>query len=118
MFFDFTIAFNTIRRTCLKLSPMQVDHNMVLWISDYLTNRSQFVQLHGSLSDMLMANTSASQVIDLSSFLFTICISDFRFNSATFHLQTFYEDYTIMGCTNEEKYRRVGETRWCRGNHL
>ena len=70
-----------------KLSAMQVDHDMVVWITDYLTSRPQYVRLQGSLSDAVMCNTGAPHGTVLSPFLLTIYNSDFSFNSGTCHLQ-------------------------------
>ncbi|KAJ7997158.1 hypothetical protein DPEC_G00226050 [Dallia pectoralis] len=51
MFFDFSSAFNTVRPLLLarKLSVMQVDQDIVAWITDYLTDRPQFVRLQSRL---------------------------------------------------------------------
>lgn len=42
-FFNFSSAFNTLWPFPLeeKLSAMQVDHDMVAWVTDYITNRPQ-----------------------------------------------------------------------------
>lgn len=125
MFFDFSSAFNTVQphRLAEKLSAMQVDHDLVDWITDYLTSRPQYVRLQGSLSDVLVSNTGAPQGTVLSPFLFTIYTSDFCFNSGTCHLQKFSDDSSIVGCItddNEEEYRTLVENfvRWCDTNHL
>lgn len=40
-----------------KLSVMQVDQDLVTWITDYLTERPQYVRLQGCLSDNVVSNT-------------------------------------------------------------
>ncbi|KAJ8007781.1 hypothetical protein DPEC_G00097760 [Dallia pectoralis] len=79
MFFDFSSAFNTIRHLLLarKLSVMQVDQDIVAWITDYLTDRPQFVRLQNSRSDVAVSNTGSPQGTVLSPFLFTLYTSDF-----------------------------------------
>ena len=44
MFYDFSSAFNTIQPHLMarKLSNMNINSTIVLWILDYLTNRPQF----------------------------------------------------------------------------
>ncbi|KAJ8381521.1 hypothetical protein SKAU_G00022990 [Synaphobranchus kaupii] len=81
-------ACNTLQPSLLeeKLYAMQVDHDMVAWITDYLTNRPQYVRLQSALSDVEMGNTGAPQGTVLSPFLFTTYTSDFSYNSGTCHL--------------------------------
>ena len=47
MFFDFSSAFDTVQpdRLAEKLQAMQVDPDMVAWITNYLTDRPQYVRL-------------------------------------------------------------------------
>ena len=117
LLFDFSSAFNTIQPHLLaeKLSVMQVDHSMVAWITDYLTNRPQYVRLQGSVSDVLLSNTGAPQGTVLSPFLFTLYTSDFRFNSGSCHLQKFSDDSSIV-----TEYRALVENfvGWCDNNHI
>ncbi|KAJ8412172.1 hypothetical protein AAFF_G00144390, partial [Aldrovandia affinis] len=125
MFFDFSSAFNTIRplRLADKLSAMQVDQDLVAWITDYLTGRPQYVRLQGSLSEVVMSNTGAPQGTVLSPFLFTLYTTDFSHNSGACHLQKFSDDSTIVGCISEddeEEYRGVVRSfvSWAEENHL
>ncbi|KAJ8010041.1 hypothetical protein DPEC_G00070860 [Dallia pectoralis] len=106
MFFDFSSAFNTIRPILLarKLSVMQMDLDIVAWITDYLTDRPQFVRLQSSLSDVADSNTGSPQGTVLSPCLFTLYTSDFRYNSGTCHLQKFADDSSIVGCITEDNY--------------
>ena len=102
---------------------MQVDHGLVAWITDYLTSRPQYVRLQGSLSDVLVSSTDAHQGTVLSPFLFTLCTSDFRFNSSTCHVRKFSDDSSIISCIiddNEAEYRSLVESFvwWCDTNHL
>ena len=98
MFFDFSSAFNTIQPLLLaeKLTAMRVDHSLVAWTTDYLTNRPQYVRLQGSQSDVLVSNTGAPQGTVLSPFLFTLYTSDFCYNTDTCLLQKFTDDSSIV----------------------
>jgi len=70
MFFDFSGAFNTVQPAllCRKLQKKQVDVSI---ITDYLTNRPQFVRLKGFVSEKVVSRTGAPQGSVLSLFLFT-----------------------------------------------
>lgn len=80
MFFNFSRAFDTIQPSLLaeKLHVMQVAHDMVAWITDYISNRLQHVRLKLTLSDVVTESTGAPQGTVLSPFLFTIYTSDFK----------------------------------------
>lgn len=49
MFFDFSSTFNTIQPALLrvKLEGAGVNCHLAAWIIDHLTNRPQYVRLHG-----------------------------------------------------------------------
>ena len=55
LFIDFSSAFNTINPNILvdKLSGMDVNHYLILWIENFLADRSQQVRIENSLSDIL-----------------------------------------------------------------
>lgn len=79
-FLDFSSAFNTIQPLLLreKLQVMRVDTSTISWITDYLTDRPQFVRLGSVLSDMVVSDTGAPQRTVLSPFLFTLYATDFQ----------------------------------------
>ena len=81
MFFDFSSVFNTIQSGLLqkKLQETQVDALTITWITDYLTNRPQFVTLNGCVSEQVVTSTGPSQGTVLSPFLFTLYTSDFQY---------------------------------------
>lgn len=56
----------------------------------------------------------------LSQFLFTIYTSDFRLNSAMYHLQKFSDSIVCCISENEEEKRGVVErfVRWSEENHI
>lgn len=103
LFFDFSSAFNTIQPHLLqdKLNIMAVDPQLVRWITDYLTNRPQFVRIGSCRSSILTSSTGAPQGTVLSPLLFTLYTTDFQYNSDTCHLQKFSDDTAIVACIRE-----------------
>lgn len=123
--FDFSSAFDTIQLLLLrdKLTEMRVDPLLVTWITDYLTERPQYVRLNSCMSDTVVSSTGAPQGTVLSPVLFTLYTSDFQYNSGLCHMQKYSDDTVIVGCIKDEKdgeYRSLVEdfVRWCRTNHL
>ena len=80
---------------------MQVDQDLVAWITDPLTDR--YVRLQGCLSGVVTSSTGTPQGTVLSPSLFTFYTFDFCFNSGTRHLQKFPDDSYIVGCITQDK---------------
>ena len=80
MFFNFSSAFNTIQPHLLatKMLSMSVPSDMILWIIDHLTSRSQFVVFQSLNSDTLYLNTGVPQGTVIAPFLFKLYTSDCR----------------------------------------
>ncbi|KAG5276526.1 hypothetical protein AALO_G00106690 [Alosa alosa] len=102
---------------------MGVDAHLVTWITDYLTERPQFVRLKNCLSDTVICSTGEPQGTVLSPVLFTLYTSDFCYNTESCHMQKFSDDTAIVGCIRngqEEEYRSLVEDfmQWCKLNHL
>ena len=125
MFFDFSSAFNTIQplRLSDKLVQMGVNAHLVSWITDYLTERPQFVRLKDCVSETVLCSTGAPQGTVLSPVLFTLYTSDFTYNTESCHIQKFSDDSAVVGCIRdgqEGEYRSLVDNfvQWCRHNHL
>ncbi|KAM3860001.1 uncharacterized protein ACN63O_016557 [Diretmus argenteus] len=125
MFFDFSSAFYTIQPPRLgeKLLQMGVDPHLVSWITDYLTERPQFVRLRDCISDTVVSSTGAPQGTVFSPVLFILYTSDFCYNTESCHMQKFLDDTAIVGCIRdgqEGEYRSLVEdfVQWCKLNHL
>ena len=123
LFLDFSSAFNTIQPLMLqdKLTRMQVDTCLVSWISDYLTNRPQYVRLKDITSDTVV--TGAPQGTVLAPLLYTLYTSDFGYSSELCHIQKFADDTAIVGCIRddrEDEYRSLISdfVAWSGRNHL
>ncbi|KAI3356448.1 hypothetical protein L3Q82_017659 [Scortum barcoo] len=100
-FFDFSSAFNTIHPSLLrvKLERAGASDQLAAWVTNYLTDRPQFVRL------------------------FTLYTSDFTYSTDSCHLQKFSDDTAIVGCVSEGndcEYRKVimDFVDWCELNHL
>ena len=125
MFFDFSSAFNTIIPPILKdkLDSMAVDPVLVAWISDFLTDRPQYVRTGGCTSGTVTSSTGAPQGTCLAPYLFTLYTSDFRHNSETCHMQKFSDDTAIVAFIRDGldgEYRELVNNfaAWSRSNHL
>ncbi|KAM9820826.1 carboxy-terminal domain RNA polymerase II polypeptide A small phosphatase 1-like [Neosynchiropus ocellatus] len=86
---------------------MGVETHLVAWLTDYLSNRPQYVRLGNSMSDTVASCTGARQGTVLSPVL----------------LQKFAEYTAIVGCIrngHEDKYRKLIQdlVTWCDSNHL
>lgn len=71
-------------------------------ILDYLLNRPQFVRMGNCRSPMLTSSSGAPQGTVLWPFLFSLCTTDFFYNSGTCHMQKFSDDIAIVACIKGE----------------
>ena len=103
MFFDFSSAFNTIQPRLLRsrLDSMGLPSSITAWITDYLTNRPQYVRLGSCVSDTIKSSTGAPQGTVLAPYLFTLFTSNFTHNSQTCHLQKYSDDTAIVACVRD-----------------
>lgn len=119
-FFYFSHPFNTIQPRLLSEKLLRVDDSSsTVWNADYLSDRAQF---ECSLSDVVVSNTGAPHVTAISPFLFTLCTSDFQYNSKLC-LQKFSDDSVVVRCIRdgqESEYRQLVDdfVKLCSSNHL
>lgn len=73
--FDFSSEFNTTQPILLrsKMENSGVHQSMVNWLTDYLSNRPQYVRMQDCVSQVVKYSTGVPQ----APFLFTFYISDF-----------------------------------------
>ena len=78
VFFDVTKAFDSVphRQLISKLRAIGLDDYLVSWITNYLTNRSRSVVLHGETSDLLSVTSSIPQGSVLGPLLFLLYVND------------------------------------------
>ena len=96
VYFDLKGAFDGVWRQGLlyKLSEIGVRGNLLRWLSSYLSNRTQVVQLHGYLSDELDSNIGVPQGGVLSPILFNIMMNDFPTDNKV-ETYIFADDITV-----------------------
>lgn len=77
LFADFSSAFNTLQSHILaKKLTFNLENQFVLWLLDFLTNRSQKVGVNNILSDLRHTSTGSPQGCMLSPLLFILYIDD------------------------------------------
>ena len=124
LFIDFSSAFNTIQPHLLaqKLIALNVNTSTILWIIEFLTHRTQYVNLNGKSLETLITNTGAPQGCVLSPVLYSIYTNDYRTMDENICLIKFADDTTLHGLlsNSEEAYRSEVNRfcEWCKNNHL
>ena len=101
LFIDFSSAFNTIQPHLLaqKLIALNVNTSTILWIIEFLTHRTQYVNLNGKSSETLITNTGAPQGCVLSPVLYSIYTKDYRTMDENICLIKFADDTTGLKLT-------------------
>jgi hypothetical protein len=75
---DLQKAFDTVNHEILfsKLSAMGVDHSSVNWFKSYLQNRTQVVEVKGTMSDYMPISCGVPQGSILGPLLFLVYVND------------------------------------------
>ncbi|KAI2645161.1 RNA-directed DNA polymerase from mobile element jockey [Labeo rohita] len=78
LFLDFSSAFNTVlpNRLFTKMSDLGFQHNICLWIKDFLTEQPQSVRMGSHNSSTLTISTGVPQECVLSPFLYSLYTYD------------------------------------------
>ena len=126
LFVDFSSAFNTINASILvkRLKDMNINSNLIAWIYDFLTDRTQYVKFQGCVSDVISTNTGSPQGCVLSPVLFTIYTNECRINEINVKLLKFADDSCIQGFISEASdnldYKNSVDwfSNWCDINKL
>ena len=122
LFIDFSSAFNTIQPhlMALKLLKLNVCPKLILWIIDFLVQRSQTVCFQGSLSQPHSTSTGSPQGTVLSPVLFTLYTND-CFGTDLTPVIKYSDDTAIQDLSNSHTtfIQQVEHfTDWCRENFL
>ena len=99
LFADFSSAFNTIQPHILAnklISNFRLDNQLILWVIEFLTNRSQRVLVNGRLSDSLQTSTGSPQGCVLSPLLYILYTDDCRSNHEGRHIVKFADDSALV----------------------
>ena len=126
-FFDLKKCFDTINHDLLlsKLQKYGVEHNELLWFTDYLSDRSQAVNADGCISSFSNINTGVPQGSVLGPLLFLIFISDLPTCLGNTLMNIYADDTAIHVCGTDFKniQKRLQEevdkvVQWFHSNRL
>ena len=122
LFIDFSSAFNTIQPHLMarKLLNYNVSTKLVLWVIDFLVNRSQCVRFQNSMSSSRTTSTGAPQGTVLSPVLFTLYTNDCQGTDVT-PLIKYSDDSALIDLSdNDDTYfSEVNRfSTWCEENSL
>ncbi|KAK3550119.1 hypothetical protein QTP86_021055, partial [Hemibagrus guttatus] len=103
LFVDFSSAFNTIIPALLrdKLFQLNVPDSMCSWITDFLTDRWQFVRLGTHVSDLQHISTGSPQGCVLSPLLFSLNTNGCTSGHQSVKLLKFADDTTLVGLISD-----------------
>ncbi|KAK3561269.1 hypothetical protein QTP86_030678, partial [Hemibagrus guttatus] len=103
LFVDFSSAFNTIIPALLrdKLFQLNVPDSMCSWITDFLTDRRQFVRLGTHVSDLQHISTGSPQGCVLSLLLFSLYTNGCTSGHQSVKLLKFADDTTLIGLISD-----------------
>lgn len=124
LFIDFSSAINTIRPCLLAeklLYHFNLNFNLVGYIVEFLSNRSQCVRLNGVLSSKLFSSTGFPQGCVLSPLLFILYTND-RQSTYYRHFMKCADDTVIVSLLNNDE-RGHGPVvddfiAWCKDFYL
>ncbi|KAK3529297.1 hypothetical protein QTP70_027733 [Hemibagrus guttatus] len=116
LFVDFSSAFNTIIPALLrdKLFQLNEPDSMCSWITDFLTDRRQFVRLGTHVSDLQHISTGSPQGCVLSPLLFSLYTNGCTSGHQSVKLLKFADDTTLIGLisdVDESAYRGTTITK-------
>lgn len=125
LFVDYSSAFNTIIPDLLhsKLNHLNIHPLLCSWITDFLTNRTQYVRLGPHLSQPRTVNTGAPQGCVLSPLLFSLYTNDCTSGGPSVKTIKYADDTTIIGLisnNDESAYRKEVSllVSWCAVSNL
>lgn len=125
MVVDYSSAFNTIIPDLVhsKLTYLNIHPLLCSWITDFLTNRTQYVMLGPHLSQPRTVNTGAPQGCVLCPLLFSLYTNDCTSGDPSVKTIKYADDTTIIGLisnSDESAYRREVSLleSWCAVSNL
>ena len=126
LFLDFSSAFNTIKPVILieRLRELNINSNIISWVFQFLTNRTQYVKFQNFVSDPISTFTGSPQGCVLSPVLFTIYTNVCQIDNNIVKLIKFADDSCIEGLITSEDdtdlyFRDIDYfTTWCTENKL
>ena len=102
---------------------MSVPSDIILWIIDYLTSRSQYVVFQSLKSDTLYSNTGVPQGTVLAPLLLSLYMSDCRLSNESCYIVKFADDTVLIGLiSDDDSSKYVDEINkfvtYCKTNFL
>ncbi|KAK1795636.1 hypothetical protein P4O66_001129 [Electrophorus voltai] len=125
LFVDYSSAFNTIIPSLLttKLEALGLHTSLCDWISNFLTDRPQPVQVGNCVSSTLTLSTRAPQGCVLSPLLYSLYTYDCTATSSSTIIVKFADDTVVMGLISDNDERAYLEEikhleNWCQENNF
>ena len=125
LFADFSSAFNLMQPHILlhKLtSSFNLAPQLVLWIADFLSNRSQHVFVNGHFSNLMITNTGSPQGCCLSPLLYILYTDDCRSSHERRFLVKFADDSALLsllyGAEHDHGPALSDFVSWCDSSYL
>ena len=122
LFADFSSAFNTMQPHILAeklITRFNLDHQLTMWITDFLTNRSQRVPVNGTYSDILHTSIGFLQGCVLSPLLYILYTDDCRSTQPNCHLVKFVDDTVLLSLLSTPNLHHSSVLQdfitWCEG---
>src|ERR1700733_1416209 len=102
VFFDLSKAFDTVNHEILlkKLEYYGIRGMGLIWLENYLKNRSQYVLYNGSSSHILAINCGVPQGSILGPLLFLLYINDIHLTSSILQFIMFADDTNVFMSDN------------------
>lgn len=122
LFADFSSAFNTVQADLLTVKPgsMGVHHTLIRWRYNFLTERQQYVHVHGGQSSVI--STGVPQGCVLSPMLFTLYTNDCVSHQDNCTMIKYADDAALIGLLTDDETRYRAEINhfynWCSNNSL
>ena len=124
---DFSSAFNTVLPVKLieTLRSTGTPEILCKFIWDFLTMRTQYVQVDKNRSKSVEINTGSPKGCVMSAYLFSLYTNNCRSTQECCHVIKYADDTAIIGLIaddleHEKQYRRqIDDTvKWCKNNNL
>ena len=102
-FIDFSSAFNTMQIHILieKMKLLTINPHIILWASEFLTQRPQRVKVNSTTSSVRTINTGAPQGAVTSPIWYILYTNDFKSSSALCSLTKFADDAALLGLLSD-----------------
>ncbi len=122
LFAGFSSAFNSLQPHILatKLSSrFHLDDQLIMWILDFLTNRSQRVLVNNTFSDVRYTSTGSPQGCVLSPLLFILYTDDCRSTLPNCYLVKYADDTVLLSLwSGPSQNHGPALQEWCDSSHL